>query len=91
MSDAYDDFDAGPFKDSIWEKQVSKDQPECCDPTAPIEICCICGAPVYTCEITPPDGVWIVDYCCPAHPDGCELADGRWVCSLECWEIAVGP
>ena len=51
-----------------------------------MQTCCVCGGLVHTCEKeTTEDG----DYLCPVHGDGCELHDGRWVCSDDCWEVAV--
>lgn len=67
----------------------------CVEPNAPFKPCCICGSLVKTCErfepvvITTPGGSSYNDYVCPAHPCGCELSDGRWVCSQECWDKAV--
>ncbi|MBI3956560.1 MAG: hypothetical protein HY340_01070 [Candidatus Kerfeldbacteria bacterium] len=60
---------------------------ECVQPNAPIVLCCVCQAEVHTCERTTPVDH---DYRCPAHPDGVELSDGRWVCSEACSEKAVG-
>ena len=36
--------------------------------------CCVCGRSVDTSEDDTP---------------GCELSDGRWVCSRECWDKAT--
>jgi hypothetical protein len=53
---------------------------ECVEPEAAWHNCCICGKAVKACEGEQP---------CPVHPDGCELTDGRWVCSGACWDVAV--
>jgi hypothetical protein len=53
----------------------------CIAPYAPWKRCSVCGTPVKAC-----DGKTAV---CPAHPEGCELSDGRWICSEECWDVAV--
>jgi hypothetical protein len=58
----------------------------CVRPGAPTIPCCICGKPVHTCEKEYAEGG---DYRCPAHPEGSQLSDGRWVCSEECWETAT--
>lgn len=59
---------------------------KCVQPDAPWVQCCVCGMPVKTCERQVAiEG----DYRCPAHPDGAELDDGRWVCSLDCWSKIV--
>lgn len=58
----------------------------CASPEAPWTTCCVCGMPVKTCERPEPIGNnWV----CPAHPEGAELHDGRWVCSDYCWEKVV--
>ena len=51
-------------------------------PPADTAPCCMCCKPVDTREIG--EGL-IVD------PNGCELSDGRWTCSSECWERATEP
>lgn len=46
--------------------------------------CIVCGKPVGTCEF---------GECAdknPAHRDGCQMRDERWVCSDSCWERAAG-
>ena len=43
--------------------------------------CCVCGAMVDTREIGAPND---------ATPKACELVNGDWVCSEECWN-AVFP
>jgi hypothetical protein len=63
------------------------DNKECCNPNAPIERCVVCGAGVHTCELDKPINS---SYLCPAHGEGCQLTNGNWVCSEECWNIAVG-
>lgn len=55
--------------------------PVCCDPSAPIVKCCVCGADVHTCERTEPVDN---DYRCPLHGNGVELNAGEWVCSDAC-------
>lgn len=58
----------------------------CADTDAVVVNCCVCGVPVKTCEREDAvDGSFL----CPEHPEGSELVDGRWVCSLECWEVAA--
>ncbi|MCX6744716.1 MAG: hypothetical protein NTX82_04290 [Candidatus Parcubacteria bacterium] len=62
----------------------------CVDPSASEVPCCICGKLVKPCSSEEPvDGPDGCDYCCPVHQDGCELSDGRWVCSEKCWDEAV--
>jgi hypothetical protein len=63
----------------------------CVEPDAPVVQCCVCGKDIKTCERDKPIkvGYRIYDYVCPAHPAGAELSDGRWVCSYECWDVAV--
>jgi len=59
---------------------------ECVQPNAHWVQCCVCGKPVKTCERQEAvEG----DYRCPAHPDGAELNDGRWVCSAGCYSAAL--
>lgn len=56
----------------------------CVEPDAPWAMCCLCGRSVKTCERQEAfDG----DYTCPAHPNGVQLSDGRWVCSRQCWDV----
>ena len=63
----------------------------CVDPNAPEVPCCVCGKLVKTCERTIPIGPENAhDYRCSEHPNGCEVEDGQWVCSNECWDKAVG-
>lgn len=62
--------------------------PACAQPKAPWVKCCICQKKTKTCERR---RAIKNDYRCPAHPDGAELASGKWVCSFACWDIAVGP
>jgi|WetSurMetagenome_2_1015567.scaffolds.fasta_scaffold359075_2 hypothetical protein len=66
-----------------WSDEIDREfAPNVCsDPSAPIVPCITCGKPVHTCERTTAVGN---DYCCPVHPDGVELSDGRWICSEEC-------
>jgi len=59
---------------------------KCVDPDAPIVSCWVCGAKIHTCERKKAINS---DYRCPVHGDGCELSDGRWVCSDKCWDIIV--
>ncbi len=62
----------------------------CVDPSAPEVPCCICGNMVKTCSSDEPvDGPDGCDFTCPVHADGCELSDGRWVCSEKCWDKSV--
>ena len=56
---------------------------KCVDPNAPIVPCAKCGQTVHTCEREIPEGT---DYRCPAHGNGCQIWDGRWVCSQECYD-----
>lgn len=56
---------------------------KCCNPSAPVEKCVVCGADVYTCERE--DSTDEGDYTCPAHPDGVLMLGGDWVCSTRCW------
>lgn len=58
----------------------------CVDPDHEIVFCCVCNSEVHTCEREiPVDN----DYTCPEHPDGSELSEGLWVCSGQCWDVAV--
>jgi len=41
--------------------------------------CCVCGRIVDTREV-----------CYGGDEFGCELTDGRWTCSFDCWDTAVG-
>ena len=59
---------------------------KCVQPDAPWVQCCVCGKPIKTCER---QAAVEGDYRCPAHPDGAELDDGRWTCSLDCWSKIV--
>jgi hypothetical protein len=56
------------------------------DPNVPVVKCAVCGKDVHTCERKEAVDE---DYTCPVHRDGCELTDGRCVCSYEGWELAV--
>lgn len=59
---------------------------ECVEPNAQWVACTVCYRPIKTCErVEPVDN----DYLCPAHGDGSELSDGKWVCSDECWDRIV--
>jgi hypothetical protein len=58
---------------------------KCVEPDAPKFPCVICGAVVFTCEREEPVNN---NYACPMHPNGCEF-DGKWVCSLSCYDEAV--
>jgi hypothetical protein len=70
------------FKEGIMHK--------CVDLFSPKVPCCICGKTVKTCELKVPVEIFGgEDFTCPIH-DGSELNDGRWVCSSECWDKAVG-
>lgn len=61
--------------------------PRCIDPTAPVHPCANCGKPVHTCEGRDASGE--NNHVCPAHPEGAELSDSRWVCSEECADAAL--
>ena len=61
---------------------------KCIQPDAPWANCCVCGTPIKTCgekEFDEKDEVYI----CPEHPEGCQLDNGEWVCSMQCWETAA--
>ena len=63
---------------------------ECCDPTAPIEKCVVCGGAVYTCEKQEWGKDKLIpykipnDYRCPVHKGGVQSLLG-WFCSEECY------
>lgn len=59
---------------------------QCVDHGATVVKCAVCGKDVHTCERDVAIGN---DYRCPAHPYGCQLSDGRWVCSERCWDTAA--
>lgn len=59
---------------------------ECVEPDAPKFPCRICGTDVYTCEREEPVNN---NYLCPAHPNGCELSNGEYVCSQTCYDAAI--
>ena len=40
--------------------------------------CCVCGKAIDTREIADGGG-----------PDGAQLSDQRWVCTIECYEVVV--
>lgn len=65
--------------------------PECAQPDAPSVDCCICGKRVKTCERKEPivDDSFQRDYTCPVHGEGCQLQNGKWVCSFKHWEVAM--
>ena len=58
----------------------------CVNRAAVVENCCVCGKPVMTCER---GNAVNGSYLCPEHLDGVELTDGRWVCSIKCWDTVV--
>jgi len=66
---------------------------KCVQPDAPWVECCVCGKKIKTCTRKEPiEYSCGHDYTCPAHPEGNQLCDQKkWVCSDECWEVAVGP
>lgn len=66
--------------------EMVRREKQCVEPDAPYKPCCICGTHVKTCERKEPVNN---SYVCPSHPNGCELSDGRWTCSIECWEKAI--
>ena len=63
-----------------------KNKVVCCNPNAKIEKCVVCGKDVHTCELEEPVGS---SYLCPVHGEGCQLENGSWVCSEECWEFKI--
>lgn len=56
---------------------------KCADPSAPKEICIICGNSIHTCERKKSANN---SYLCPvdSHNNGWELNNGIWVCSKKC-------
>lgn len=71
-----------PFKSPMPTGDTAPQPPPvCCDPSAPVVTCCVCGAAVHTCERTEPVDN---DYRCPAHVNGVEMSAGEWVCSDAC-------
>jgi hypothetical protein len=60
---------------------------ECCDPSAPLEKCVMCGKIVHTCER---DISVNNDYRCPVHQDGFEDDDGDWFCGSNCYRMKHG-
>lgn len=62
-------------------RDTAPQPPPCCDPSAPVVKCCVCGTDVHTCERTEPVDN---DYRCPAHVNGVEMSAGEWVCSDAC-------
>ncbi|MBI2674692.1 MAG: hypothetical protein HYX22_03085 [Candidatus Yanofskybacteria bacterium] len=61
---------------------------KCVQPNAPWVKCCICKKRIKTCERKKPVGK-LNDYTCPVHDEGCQLQNGKWVCSFMHWEIAI--
>ena len=60
--------------------------PKCVQPNAPWVKCCVCKKRIKTCERK---SSIHNSYLCPAHPDGVQLSDKKWVCSEACWEITA--
>jgi hypothetical protein len=60
---------------------------ECCDPSAPLEKCVMCGKIVHTCER---DISVNNDYRCPVHQDGFEDDNGDWFCDSNCYRMKHG-
>lgn len=61
---------------------------KCVQPNASWVRCCICQNRIKTCERKKPVGK-LNDYTCPAHGKGCQLHNGKWVCSFKHWEAAI--
>lgn len=53
----------------------------------PFTQCYICGEKVWKCEIDSKTGVALCGN--SKHKYGCQLNNGKWVCSELCWEKAA--
>jgi len=60
----------------------------CVQPGAPWVSCCICQKRIKTCQRKRPIGKF-PDYTCPVHRAGCQLQNGKWVCSRSHREAAI--
>lgn len=78
----------GPYRRGLAKPLCNhKNKPKCVQQNAPWVKCCICRKRIKTCERKRP--ARNNDYRCPAHPNGAQLTNHKWVCSGGCYMKAV--